>query len=189
MICCYVVVQQRVTVSARRWQPDGGGGRAQSSHVGAAKRFLQQLLSGCQLPQLQQMSTQIDAALVPGSAAVFVGLLLLKVVNWVGCGRRENLHIPIFTCVYVYRYLLIFGAQAVPGIHSVLQQCHVYRYLLIFGAQAVPGIHFGAPAVPWVYMCIYSVLQQCQAYIRCFNSAMNTGVHIYRHIFGAPAVP
>ena len=130
MICCYVVVQQRVTVSARRWQPDGGGGRAQSSHVGAAKRFLQQLLSGCQLPQLQQMSTQIDGALVPGSAAVFVGLLLLKVVNWVGCGRRENLHIPIFTCVYVYRYLLIFGAQAVPG------------------------IHFGAPAVPWVYMCM-----------------------------------
>ena len=107
-----------------------------------------QLLSGCQLPQLQQMSKQIDAALLPGSAAVVVGLSLLKVVNWVGCGRRENLYIFLYTYVYiiiyictciyiymhtfmchVYRYLLIFGAQAVPGIHSVLKQCHEYIWI------------------------------------------------------------
>ena len=34
-------------------------------------------------------------------------------------------------------------------------------------------------------ICSYSVLKQCQAYIRCSSSAMN----IYVYISGAPAVP
>ena len=55
------------------------------------------------------MSTQIDAALVPGSAAVVVGLLLLKVVNWVGCGRREN-------CVYlIVRHIEFINNQNQPN--------------------------------------------------------------------------